>query len=40
VKLAALVSKALLAGAESPEIIDGLWDYIVEEVEVDAALFG
>ena len=31
------VSEALLAGAESTEVLSGLWDYIVVEVEVDAA---
>ena len=32
------ISEALLAGAESTEVLSGLWDYIVVEVEVDAAL--
>jgi len=32
------VAEALLAGAESTEVLSGLWDYIVVEVEVDAAL--
>jgi hypothetical protein len=31
------ISEALLAGAESTEVLSGLWDYIVVEVEVDAA---
>jgi hypothetical protein len=39
-ELAALVSKALLVGAEGTEVLDGLWDYIVVEIEIDAALFG
>jgi hypothetical protein len=34
----ASVSKALLAGAESTEVLSGFWDYIIVEVEVDAAL--
>lgn len=38
VELAALVAEALLAGAESTEILSGLGDYIVVEGEVDAAL--
>lgn len=40
VELAALVSKALLASAKSTEIFGGLGDYIVIEVEVDAAFLG
>jgi hypothetical protein len=32
-----LVSKALLASAESTEVLSGLGDDIVEELEVDAA---
>lgn len=36
-ELAALVAEALLAGAESTEVLDGLGDDIVEELEVDAA---
>lgn len=39
-KLAVLVSEAFLAGAEGTEVLDSLWDYIVIEVEVNAALFG
>jgi hypothetical protein len=39
-KLAALVSETLLTGAESTEVLGGLWDYIVVELEVDAAGFG
>jgi hypothetical protein len=35
VELGALVAEALLAGAESAEVFCGLWDNIVEEVEVD-----
>lgn len=31
------VAEALLAGAESAEVLSGLWDYIVVEVEVDTA---
>ncbi len=30
------VSKALLASAESTEVLGGLWDYIIVEYEVDA----
>jgi hypothetical protein len=37
VELGALISKALLAGAESAEVLSRLGDDIVEEVEVDAA---
>jgi len=40
VELAALVSKALLAGAESAEILGSLWHYIIVELEVDAASMG
>jgi hypothetical protein len=40
VELAALVAKALLAGAESTEVLGRLGDYIVVEVEVDAGLVG
>lgn len=40
VKLAALVAKALLAGAESAEVLSSFWDYIVVEVEVDPASLG
>ena len=36
-ELAAGVAEALLAGAESTEVLGGLWDDIVEELEVDAA---
>ena len=32
-----LVTKALLAGAESAEVLGGLGDDIIEKVEVDAA---
>jgi hypothetical protein len=31
------VTKSLLASAESTEILGGFWDYIVVEVECDAA---
>jgi len=31
------ISKALLTGAESAEVLSGLWDDVVVEVEVDAA---
>jgi hypothetical protein len=31
------VAEALLTGAESTEVLSCLWDYIVVEVEVDAA---
>lgn len=34
----ALVAEALLAGAESSEVLGGLGNLFVEEVEVDAAL--
>lgn len=37
VELGARVAEALLTGAEGTEVLDGLWDYIVEELEVDAA---
>jgi hypothetical protein len=37
VELGALVSKALLTGAESAEVLGRLGDNIVEELEVDAA---
>lgn len=36
-ELGALVAEALLAGAESAEVLGGLGDNIVEELEVDAA---
>ena len=36
-ELAALVPEALLAGAKSTEVLCGLWNYIVVELEVDAA---
>jgi hypothetical protein len=39
-KLATLVSEALLTSAESAEVLDGLWDFFIEECEVDAASFG
>ena len=31
------ISKALLASAKSTEVLGSLWDYIVVQVEVDAA---
>lgn len=34
----ALVAEALLASAESTEVLSGLGDHVVEEVEVDATL--
>lgn len=37
VELGASVAEALLASAKSAEVLGGLWDNIVEEVEVDAA---
>ena len=37
VECRASVSEALLAGAKSTEVLSGLWDYIIVEVEVDAA---
>jgi hypothetical protein len=33
----ASVSKALLASAKSTEVLDGLWDFVLEEVEYDSA---
>ena len=38
VECRASVSEALLAGAKSTEVLSSLWDYIIVEVEVDAAL--
>src|ERR1700733_2450781 len=38
VEFGALVSKALLASAESTEILSGLGDDVVEELEVDATV--
>lgn len=35
-ELGARVAEALLASAESAEVLDSLWDDVVEEVEVDA----
>ena len=40
VESAALVAEALLASAESTEVLDGLGNYIIVEVEVDATLLG
>jgi len=40
VELAALVAEALLAGAESTEVLGGLGNYIVIEVEVDTSSLG
>jgi len=37
-ELRACVAKALLTGAQSPEVLGGLWDYIIVKEEVDAAL--
>jgi hypothetical protein len=37
VELGARVAEALLASAEGAEVLDGLGDDIVEELEVDAA---
>jgi hypothetical protein len=37
VERGALVAEALLAGAESAEVLGGLGDNVIEEVEVDAA---
>jgi hypothetical protein len=39
-ELATLVSEAFLAGAKSTEVFDSLWDYMVVELEVDAANLG
>lgn len=36
-ELGVLISEALLLGAESTEVLDGLGDDVVEELEVDAA---
>ena len=36
-ELAALVAEAILAGAESAEVLGGLGHDVVEELEVDAA---
>lgn len=36
-ELGARVSEALLASAESAEVLDGLGDDVVEQLEVDAA---
>jgi hypothetical protein len=38
VELGARVAEALLAGAESTEVLGRLGDNVVEELEVDAAL--
>ena len=35
-ELAARVAEALLAGAEGTEVLGGLWDGLVEELEIDA----
>ena len=37
VELRALVAEALLAGAESTEVLGGLWDDVVVQVEVYSA---
>lgn len=37
VELAVGIAEALLAGAERAEVLDGLWDDVVEELEVDTA---
>lgn len=34
------ITESLLAGAESTEVLDGLGDYIVVELEVDASSAG
>ena len=31
------ITESLLAGAESTEVLGGLWDYVIVEVEVDTA---
>lgn len=31
-----LISEALLTSAESTEVLGGLWDYIIVEVELDS----
>jgi hypothetical protein len=36
----ALVAEALLAGAESTEVLGSLGDYIIVEIEVDASSVG
>jgi len=38
VELAAAVAEALLAGAKGAEVLDGLGDDVVEELEVDGVL--
>ena len=37
---AVLVAKALLASAQSTEVLNSLGDYIIVQLEVDAAGFG
>jgi hypothetical protein len=39
-ELAALVAESHLAGAKSTEVLCGLWNYIVVELEVDATCLG
>ena len=39
-ELGATVAEALLLGAQSTEVLDGLGDDVVEELEVDAAALG
>ena len=40
VERGALVAEALLAGAESTEVLGGLGDDVIKEVEVDTARLG
>ncbi len=37
VECRASISETLLTSAKSTEVLSGLWDYIIVEVEVDAA---
>jgi hypothetical protein len=37
VELRALEAEAHLTGAKSGEVLHGLWDYIIVELEVDAS---
>ena len=36
VELGTLIAEALLARSQSPEVLGGLWDDVVEKIEVDA----
>jgi hypothetical protein len=39
-EFATLISEALFAGAQSTEVLNSLGDYIIVQLEVDAAGFG